>query len=117
MHFKLSSLIVWIAFWIVHTYSKFQVNIFSNKRKITKCQRFCTMTTATLRPQQYLGVFSVNSRAKNERLFKPLPNKPCCTRLLKTLREKEKLLIMSNFFFSHSVFYPFYRTFCHFHQI
>ena len=26
---------------------------------------------------------------------------------LKTLREKEKLLIMSNFSFSHSVFYPF----------
>ena len=27
--------------------------------------------------------------------------------LLKTQREKEKLLIMSNFSFSHSVFYPF----------
>ena len=42
----------------------------------------------------------------------PFPNKPCIlrvcsTRLLKTLWEKEKLLIMSNFSFSHSVFYPF----------
>ena len=42
----------------------------------------------------------------------PFPNKPwflriCSTTLLKTLWEKEKLLIMSNFSFSHSVFYPF----------
>ena len=38
------------------------------------------------------------------------PNKPWFLRvhstgLLKTLWEKEKLLVMSNFFFSHSVFY------------
>ena len=44
--------------------------------------------------------------------FNPFPNKPwflcvCSTSLLKTLREKEKLLITSNFFFSHSVFYLF----------
>ena len=42
----------------------------------------------------------------------PFPNKPrflrvCNTSLLKTLREKEKLLVTSNFSFSHSVFYPF----------
>ena len=40
------------------------------------------------------------------------PNKPwslhvCSTSLLKTLREKEKLLVTSNFSFSHSVFYRF----------
>ena len=39
------------------------------------------------------------------------PNKPwflrvCSTSLLKTLREKEKLLVTSNFSFSHTVFYP-----------
>ena len=39
----------------------------------------------------------------------PFPNKPwflrvCRTSLLKTLREKEKLLVTSNFSFSHSVF-------------
>ena len=44
--------------------------------------------------------------------FNPFPNKPlflrvCSTSLLNTLREKEKLLITSSFFFSHSVFYPF----------
>ena len=44
-------------------------------------------------------------------VFNPLPNKPrflrdCSTSLLKTLQEKEKLLVASNFSFSHSVFYP-----------
>ena len=42
----------------------------------------------------------------------PFPNKPwflrvCSTSLLKTLWENEKLLVMSNFSFSHIVFYPF----------
>ena len=44
--------------------------------------------------------------------FNPFPNEPCFLRfcrtsLLETLWEKEKLLITSNFSFSHSVFYPF----------
>ena len=44
--------------------------------------------------------------------YTPFPNKPwffhlCSTSLLKTLQEKEKLLVLSNFSFSHSVFYPF----------
>ena len=39
------------------------------------------------------------------------PNKPlflcvCSTSLLKTLWEKEKFLLVSNFSFSHSIFYP-----------
>ena len=42
----------------------------------------------------------------------PFPDKPWYLRvyhtsLLKTLREKEKLLVTSNFSSSHSVFYPF----------
>ena len=42
----------------------------------------------------------------------PFANKPwflrvCSLSLLKTLWEKEKLLIMSNFSFSHSIFCPF----------
>ena len=41
----------------------------------------------------------------------PFPNKPwflcvCSINVLKTLREKEKLLLTSNFSFSHNVFYP-----------
>ena len=48
----------------------------------------------------------------SELTINPFPNKPwflrvCSTILLKTLREKEKLLVTSNFSFSHSVFYPF----------
>ena len=44
--------------------------------------------------------------------FKPFQNKPwflpfCSASFFKTLWEKEKLLITSNFSFSHSVFYPF----------
>ena len=44
--------------------------------------------------------------------FNPSPNKPWFLRvsntsLLKTLREKEKLLVTSNFSFFHSVFNPF----------
>ena len=54
--------------------------------------------------------------------FNPFPNKPlflhvCHTFLLKTMWKKEKLLVRSNFSFSHSFFYPFWRTFNHFHQI
>ena len=48
----------------------------------------------------------------SEMSINPFPNKPwflrvCSTSLLKTLWEKEKLLVTSNFSFSHSVFYPF----------
>ena len=44
--------------------------------------------------------------------FNLFPNKPWCSRvcstsLLKTLWEKEKLLVTSNFSFSHNVFFPF----------
>ena len=50
----------------------------------------------------------------------PFPNKPqflrvCSTSLLKTLWEKEKLLLTSNFSF-FQCFLPVRRTFCHFHQ-
>ena len=45
-------------------------------------------------------------------LINPFPNKPlflhvCSTSILKTLWEKEKLLVKSNFSFSHSVFLMF----------
>ena len=44
----------------------------------------------------------------------PFPNKSwfirvCSISLLKPLQEKEKLLVTSNFSFSHSVFYPFWQ--------
>ena len=51
----------------------------------------------------------------------PFPNKPwflhvCSISLLKILREKEKLLVTSNFSFCQC-FLPVWRTFCHLHQI
>ena len=51
----------------------------------------------------------------DDNLLNPFPNKPwflrfCSTSLLKTLWEKEKLLLTSNFSFSHTVFYSF-KTF------
>ena len=54
--------------------------------------------------------------------YSPFPNKPwflcvCSTSLLKTLWKKLKSLVMTNFTFSQSVFYPSCRTVCHFHQI
>ena len=55
-------------------------------------------------------------------IINPFPNKHwflCVgsTSILKTLWEKEKLLVTSNFSFSRSVYYPFWRTFFHFYQI
>ena len=50
------------------------------------------------------------------------PNKPwflrvCSKSLLKTLWEKKKLLVASNFFFFPPCFLPVLRAFCFFHQI
>ena len=39
------------------------------------------------------------------------PLRVCSTSLFKTLWEKKKLLVTSNFSFSHSVFYPFVELF------
>ena len=53
-----------------------------------------------------------NTVGKGEIALNPFPNKPCflcvcSTSLLKTLWEKEKLLITSNFSFSYIIFYLF----------
>ena len=57
-------------------------------------------------------MLSIWVRLKFCQSVNPFPNKlwflrVCGRSLLKTLWEKEKLLVMSNFSFSHSVFYPF----------
>ena len=59
--------------------------------------------------------------------FKPFPNKPwflrvCSRSLLKTLWEKEKLLVTSNFCYEQFLLFQkcfllIWRTFFHFHQI
>ena len=59
-----------------------------------------------------LRLLSIWRYLKYYHLVNPFPNKPwflrvCSIGLLKTLWEKEKLLVTSNFSFSHSVFYLF----------
>ena len=56
--------------------------------------------------------YSRDVKTRTNICFKPFSNKPlflcvCITSLLKTLCEKNKLLVTSNFSFSHSFFYPF----------
>ena len=53
-----------------------------------------------------------NTVGKGEKPFNPFPHidtfwRPWETSLLKTLWEKEKMLVMSNFSFTHCVFYLF----------
>ena len=75
MHFELSHLIVWIAPWIVNTYSEFQVDIVSNNRDITKRSNFSkTMTTMTLdndnaKTMAISRVLSENSLAKRPNAY------------------------------------------------
>ena len=60
----------------------------------------------------FSNIDHVTEISSNGDLLNPFPNKPwflrvCCTSLLKTLWEKEKLLVTNNFSFPHSVFYLF----------
>ena len=52
-------------------------------------------------------VWSGNGKSLNSFPDKPLFLRVCSTSLLKTLWEKEKLLLTSNFYFFQSVFYLF----------
>ena len=52
--------------------------------------------------QDLQELYSFNPFPHNDTFWRPWEKS-----LLKTLWEKEKLLVMSNFSFSHSVFYPF----------
>ena len=79
---------------VFYRFGEFSVNIIKLE-SVVQTERICR------RQFQYV-FFTIN----------PFPNKPCFLRvrsksLLKTLWEKEKLLVSSNFSFSHSVFYRF----------
>ena len=89
---------------------------------IEKDSKHCGTSTKVFSPFQKFFFFlsrslklEIVSRMVKESdflLLKPLPKKPwflrvCSKRLLTTLWEKEKLLISSDFSFSHSVLYPF----------
>ena len=66
--------------------------------------------------QSFLLYIQPHNKDFNIAQINPFPNKPwflrvCSISLLKTLWEKEKLLVMSNFSFSHSVFQSFGKLF------
>ena len=67
MEFELSPFIVWIALWTVNTYSKFQVNIFSNNERYYKMSQFLHHhdDNAKAIANSIPRVFSKNSQAKN----------------------------------------------------
>ena len=93
--------------------------------KANKLNEFCVIIHDCVGLENYLEVckrkYLYNPYSGNRELnhfpHKPLFLRVCSISLLKTRREKEKLLVMSNFSFSHGVFYPFWRTVCHFHSI
>ena len=72
-----------------------------------------TVTDIVLFSYYVFKIFFLQSENKKIIIrLNPFPNKPwfsrvCRTSLLKTPWEKEKLLVTSNFSFSHGVFYPF----------
>ena len=117
--------------WQIHIWRKWQ-KVFQMVRKHCGKRRNCSLRAISPFPT----VFSKDlycRHIKNQGLFgkglngllnvlsvlrryvyyhlNPFPNKPwflrvCSTSLLKTVGEKEKLLVTSNFSFFHSVFYP-----------
>ena len=77
---------------------------------------------ARARLSQRKGCFFLKITSRDTRQFIPPLNKPwclhvCSTSLLKTLWENEKLLVTSNFSFSHSVLYSFGEFAVIFYQI
>ena len=76
--------------------------------RVKLCLQICWWLIGSFLSQ--VEMFNVIVQKKKN--LNPFPNKAwflrvCSTSLLKTLREKEKLLVTSNFSFSHCVFYPF----------
>ena len=81
-------------------------------RKHSGKRRKCWFTAFSPSPTMFSQSFCHRVVKSWDCVVNPFPNKPwflrvCNISLLKTLQEKEKLLVTSNFSFSHSVFYPF----------
>ena len=79
---------------------------YANQHCLQILTMFCTF------PNKFQSLSKIYFVVCNCFQFNPFPNKPwllcvCSTSLLKTLWEKGKLLVTSNFSFSHHDFYPF----------
>ena len=75
------------------------------------CIVFCAKPKE-VNPIKQISLLQISVSVALKYIINPFPNKPwflcvCSTSLLRTLWEKEKLLVTSNFSFSHSVFNPF----------
>ena len=99
LHLKLRD-IRRITFPYIHAYSFMSNNTFFSKYSKGKGMLLGTSN------------FSFNSLP-----HKPDFERPCKRSLLKTLREKEKMLVTSIFSFSHNVFYSFQNRFQFFSHI
>ena len=82
-------------------------------RSLSQVETFCYESIFCISKGPFISrICRLSDKNKFSRsINNPFPNKPlflraCCSSLLKTLREKEKLLVTRNFSFSHSVFYP-----------
>ena len=99
---------------------------------MSNCHPMMKTPTTRVGPiRSLLYQIQIKSTAENDRMIQimkgrlildPFSNKPwflciCCTSLLKTLWEKEKWLVSSNFSFSSQCFLSVLRSFCFFHQI
>ena len=96
---------------------------------MSNCHPILKTPTTRVGPiRSLLYQIQIKSMAENDRMIQimkgrlildPFPNKPwflciCCTSLLKTLWEKEKLLVSSNFSFSSQCFLSVLRSFAFF---
>ena len=83
----------------------------SNKGDV-KVKFLLTGTPKSTTSHDLFEFITQNLEEQNIDAVNPFPNKPwflriCSTSVLKTLWEKEKLLVTSNFSLSRSIFYPF----------
>ena len=74
------------------------------QKKVTSIFCFSHYAFTDLYRFHSLRMLSITSKFMS--FVNPFTNNPWFSCLLKTLWEKEKLLVISNFIFSHSVFYP-----------
>ena len=94
--------------------TKFSFRRFRNYPTSKRLMHGSVLSMVTPTESQVDPLFSTRSRQGLylPNMFNPFPKKPwflrvCGTSLLKTLWEKEKLLVTSNFSFSHSVCFSF----------
>ena len=88
------------------------------KRLVSQWRQKVSLCGNGLRKHFQYNKVKIHFRSFNN----PFPKKPwflhgCSTRLLKSLWEKKKLLVASNFSFSHDVFYLFGQGLIHGNQM